>query len=239
MLLSRRLCVLLGAACVGATLHPEVVVVRDTINGAHYWATPRYFARDDGVQSLCDKLIETYGGIANTCVVIEPIANWLLDAARFTDMLLRGVKTMARDFSAGPNSVNTDIVDVLARAEDQSRASELSLEAQTTLAALMDWEIMDIVNGVPVAGALLRKVVNYDASDRLGRVFDGPEVLVAMMMLALVCYFDPLQSIGLSMRSIYMPWCFFGQLVWKCCKLRFICFWRGESFRNNLACFAL
>ena len=143
MLLSRRLCVLLGAACVGATLHPEVELVHDTSNGYKYWGTPRYFARNDGVQSLCDKLIETYGGIANTCVVIEPIANWLLDAARFMDMLLRGTRNMARDYSGGPNALNNDIVDVLARAEDQSRSSELSVEAQTTLAALMDLEIME------------------------------------------------------------------------------------------------
>ena len=242
MLLSRRLCVLLGAACVGCvgpTPIPEVVVVRNAINGANYWGSTEYFVRRNGAESLCDKLIETYGGIANACVVIEPVVNLLISATRFTDTLLRGTTTMARDFSCGPNSLNTDCADVLARAEDQSRASEFSLEAQTTLAALMDWEIMDIVDGVPVAGALLRKVVHRDTLGRLKHVFDGPEVLVGMMMLGLVCYFDPLQSIGLRMDLSYMPWCFFGQFVWKCCKLRFICFWRGESFRNNLACFAL
>ena len=83
MLLSRRLCVLLGAACVGCvgpTPIPEVVVVRNAINGANYWGSTEYFVRRNGAESLCDKLIETYGGIANACVVIEPVVNLLISA---------------------------------------------------------------------------------------------------------------------------------------------------------------
>ena len=200
----------------GAAPVPELAVLWP--EGHAGMSSVAYFA-GPGRNSLADILLEREQNIQTLKATVKPVAEFLLCAARFKDLVRRGTTIMARDYSCGPKSIHTDLTNLL----DGPTLAPVNALSLSTASEMMLFHLQDlkIIDGNYGPGELLRAVVSFDSRQDSNhhrsarRVYYAEEVLVSMMMIALVLDAEERKALRsfLNWDVMYVPACFFGSYV--------------------------